>query len=420
MNRLILRRKYKIDPWDWLLIIGLALAPMTNLRLFWKKIGPAELLCAIWTLRYFNPKRIIFSDIFKFFVMLILCFGIGVLIGMSVTPGETDPLGILVWIYLGYISCMIYIGFYKRDVEYTELVLFTGVVVSTVWYMFLYVYSKTISPSIFGVRLWYGGRRYSGGANNPHQLAVLMCGCIFCYLRNVMQKRHILISLLLAACCMMMELATESSTGLVAILLAGVVGIYVFTAKLSRGWKMKAGIMILETAAIMLICVVFFSRITEYVYNWIASDNNGLGRFSIFSHITDSFEKSPVFGTGTGTHSSDSSGEIIEYHNTYLEVLAAGGIMAVLVLLWFTVRIIKKASGDAYSYPVIAVLYAYGIGGFAMRRLPYWWLLTFVIVISEGWKKEKLAALYAEEYEEDEDDEEDENEGDDETGPDEQ
>lgn len=388
MNRLIIKRNVKIDLWDWLLVLGLALAPMTSLRIW--KIGPGEVLCALWTIRYLNFKKIVFSDVFKFFTFFIICVSAGTLIGVYKEPQETNPTGILTWVYLGYIACMIYSGLRKRDSEYIEHLFFIGAVVATCWHLLLYLYSITISRSFFGIGLWYGGVRYAGGATNPHQVALLMCGLTVYFLRNVFTKKHVLFSLIMSACCFTVQMATQSSTGLASVVAACLTFMYVFTARLGTSKKLRAGIIIVETLLIILAVIVFFNPLFDFVYNWIASDKNGLGRFAIFSHIGEVFAESPVFGLGTGAHSETLSGNQLEFHNTYLEVLAAGGIAALLALIWFTFRICKKASADAYFYPLIVQLYTFGLAGFGMRRLPYWWLLTFAILTVEKKRTELM------------------------------
>ena len=44
-----------IERWDWILIIGAILSPMTGLRI--AKVGPAEFLCFVWALRNIHIKR---------------------------------------------------------------------------------------------------------------------------------------------------------------------------------------------------------------------------------------------------------------------------------------------------------------------------------------------------------------------------
>lgn len=387
MNRLIIKRKEKIDLWDWLLVVGLALSPMTSLRIW--KVGPGEFLCALWTLRYLNLKKIFFSDVFKFFVAFILCISIGTLIGIYRTPEGTSPLGIATWIYLGYIACMIYYGLRLRSAEYIEHLFFIGATVSACWHLFLYAYSLTVSRSFFGIGLWYGGGRYAGGATNPHQLALMMSGLSIYFLRNVFKKYNAVFSLAMSVCCLVIELATESSTGLASVAAAYLVFMYVFTARLGASKKMRAGIMIVETLLIILAVVVFFNPLFNFVYNWVSSDKNGLGRLYYVSRFGESFEQSPIFGLGPGTHVINAERNK-EYHNTYLEIVASGGIVAAVAFIWFTLKSIKSFTADVYFYPLLATLYVYGFGGFAMRRLPYWWMLSFALILADKRKQEKM------------------------------
>ena len=56
----------KIRTWDWLLILGLTIAPMTGLRIW--KIGPAEVLTFIWCLRFFPRGRVSNGALMRFFL----------------------------------------------------------------------------------------------------------------------------------------------------------------------------------------------------------------------------------------------------------------------------------------------------------------------------------------------------------------
>ena len=50
----------------------------------------------------------------------------------------------------------------------------------------------------------------------------------------------------------------------------------------------------------------------------------------------------------------------------------------------YTVRIFKLTLRSDWRLLVILIsMYTYGLAGFAMRRLVYWGILTFVLVIAE-------------------------------------
>ena len=131
-----------------------------------------------------------------------------------------------------------------------------------------------------------------------------------------------------------------------------------------------------------LILIVCYPIIYRYTYNWVASDSNGLGRLYIFSSIKGAFIKSPLFGLGPGMHAKDPLG-LKEFHNTYLEILAATGIVGFLAFISLSIKALKKLTADALLIPILISIYAYGLAGFAMRRLAYWVIFIFIFILSE-------------------------------------
>ena len=84
---------------------------------------------------------------------------------------------------------------------------------------------------------------------------------------------------------------------------------------------------------------------------------------------------------GPGVHGSDGT---IEFHNTYLEILACSGAIGGVFFVLYTIRCIRKLwNADWTLIPIIVSIYAYGIAGFAMRRLAYWCVMVFVTVIAK-------------------------------------
>ena len=75
---------------------------------------------------------------------------------------------------------------------------------------------------------------------------------------------------------------------------------------------------------------------------------------------------------------------MIEYHNTYLEVLACSGLVGFFALVRFTLKLLGKIRGDSAFLPVVVAMYAYGLAGFGMRRLVYWGLIVMAYVICEA------------------------------------
>ena len=361
---------------DLLLIVGLTLAPMTGLRVW--RVGPAEILCLIWGLRPLLKRRMRWSDTLSFFVLFLVTLAFGFVIGSFVTPDETSITGLLTWLYLAIISIGMYEGLSKKPLNYVEKLFRTFSVTAILWYLALYIYGRYVSKTFLGAPLWYYSR-FSGGATNPHQVAVMLCGLCFVYVREILDRRRVPLNLFFAASSVYLLLQTSSSTGVLAFFLALLFAIYL--TMLNTFPKSKVQVAVVMTLGIVLIGLFIYSFVYDRFMSWVASDSNGLGRLEIFSSFPETFAKSPIVGLGPGTHGENG---YIEFHNTYLEIAAASGIVGFAVFVLYTVRIFKKIlHGDWRLFPVIIAMYSYGLAGFAMRRLVYWGILIFSIVIAE-------------------------------------
>ena len=376
-GKVILRRS-GIRSWDWLLIFGIILAPMTGLRIW--KVGPAEVLCLLWTLKYYPRRYLKINDTLKFFSLFLTAMFIGMLIGRLKAPGEVNAVGYLTWLYLAYIAMAFYEGLRRNSMDYNEKLLQFVAEYSILWYLFLYYYSRLISTSFFGAPLWYANFRYSGGATNPHQLAVMMCGVAFILLRQAVLRRRRLWSLLLCFICVFLISQTKSSTGYAALALGLLAEVYFFGASRMHGKRQRIALAFAELVIAAALVILFRGQVTQMLYEWIASDKNGLGRLQIFSSFFTAFAKSPLVGLGPGVHGLNGA---IEFHNTYLEILAATGLIGFGVFIVYTVRILKKLSSDMTLVPILIAIYAYGLAGFAMRRLVYWGILMLILAIGE-------------------------------------
>lgn len=362
---------------DWLLIAGLTLAPMTSLRIW--KIGPGEVFCLLWGIKFLYSTRIKHNDIVFFFILFLPALLLGSLAGYIIAPSELSPSDLLTWIYLGVIAISIYKGLKCNSREYNDNLLFLFGIVAMLWYLFLFLFSRYVSRYFLGAPLWYSGRRFSGGATNPHQVAVLLCALCFIFIRQVLLKRNLLISILGLVVSIFLIVGTESSTAIMSVALGVFIGAFFFVGDYAGKYKKK--IMLIMVVAIILLAIIGFNNFIDLFIRWVSKDTNGLGRLDIFASFPNTFIKSPIVGLGPGVHGRNGT---IEFHNTYLEVLAATGLFGGIVFLVFSVRIFKKAIFADWKLLLILIsMYAYGLAGFAMRRLVFWGVISFVVVIAE-------------------------------------
>lgn len=366
-----------IEWMDWILIIGLTLAPMTGLRIW--KVGPGEVLCLLWGARFLFRSKSLRSSTFLFFVSFLLAMAAGSVAGYFIAPRELSVESLLTWVYLAVIAISLYEGLKTKTLQYNETLFFTFAEIATLWNLFLFLYSRFISNTLWGAPLWYHGVRFSGGGTNPHQVAVLLCGLVFVFLRSILKKEKVFRSIVLMGVCVYLMLETASSTGILAITLGFAVFAYFFVADLFPNHKF--GALLVFTGMILLTMLVFARFFYRQFMNWVAGDSNGIGRLEIYASFGSSFVRSPLFGLGPGTHGRLG---LIEFHNTYLEILAATGVIGGLVFFIYSISLFKGTlQADWRLFVVIATMYAYGLASFAMRRLVFWGLIVFSSIISE-------------------------------------
>ncbi len=100
----------------------------------------------------------------------------------------------------------------------------------------------------------------------------------------------------------------------------------------------------------------------------------------IFRTIGIALKKNPIFGLGPGGHAYDGT---MEFHNTYLEILAMTGVVGFFIFAKFSLRIYRVLKSDYTLYLIVLPLYAYGLAGFSMRRLVYWNLIVLAVVLAQ-------------------------------------
>lgn len=370
---------------NWLLVLGLTLAPMTELRVW--KIGPAELFCVLWCVRYLRCyfEGGVNRPLPAFWLSFLLILTAGTLFCMQYYPTESSGFGgLLTWFFMMFLSLGVHAGLSRRTTEEILHILESISFLSAAWYFFLLLYSRIVSSTFFGARLWYGVRRFTGGGANPHQMAILSLGMIFASLFFLLRVKMSRRKRFLHLTCMIVEIyilyLTRSTTVWMAMIVTMAFAVGLVTL---RGIQATSTGNIRLVAFLTISAVVFilgFTWLFSLFMEWVSADSNGLHRFQLYSDIIDPLQKNFLFGLGDGTH-ADSG--YMEFHNTYLEIIGMTGLIGTSLFIVFTVRIIKTLKRDPYLLLIPFALYVYGLAGFGLRRLPYWALTSFVIAIAE-------------------------------------
>lgn len=383
-------KKPFIAYWDWVLIIGLTLAPMTDLRIW--KIGPGEGLVVIWCMRFIykvfsEPFNNLFS---RFWLVFLPIIALGSGFCMLFYPAEGSFSDLMTYLFFFAVTSGILAGLKEKSAREIKNILYTLGIVASFWFMFLYVYSKTVSTTIWGARIWYYRTRFTGGANNPHQVAVLISAVFFLNIIQIIDPVSKLpwkiVSFASCVFCFVIASATKSSTLIVAVVSTTLVFFYYMAI---NRISTKSGRWIATSVLIIIFALLiglFWEKLLEMLMEWIESDANGVGRFEIFESITDMLRKNWLFGLGPGTHGLDGT---IEFHNAYLEILAMGGVLGLGIFILFSVRLFSVLMVEPPVFFCVVPIYAYGMGGFAMRRLVFWGVSAIVVAYAMQLRREK-------------------------------
>ncbi len=372
--------KIRITRYDWILVIGVILAPMTNFR--FGKVGPGEVLCLLWSLKYIKT---LFDDTMfsRFFAVFISVMFVGQALATVFVPEEVAVYGGFTWIYLGTVASLMFNGLKTKSKEYLENLLQVCGAGFSLWFFFIYLYSFCVSSSFLGAPIWYGGVRYAGCAHNPHQFAVGICVAMFVCVRFIIHKKNIPLNIACVILAWIQLVATQSSTGFLATGCSILVLANVQLLRTRAFYGNKAQILAASYAIVIGLTLACSTWLYGSFMDWVKSDPNGEGRLELFSKIGNCYTRCPIsilVGLGPGVHSADENGQgAAEFHNTYLEVLSSTGLMGTFAFALLTVRLIVLFKQEPYYYLPLTALYAFGFSGFAMRRLPYW---TFLVIIA--------------------------------------
>ena len=397
MSTLSLVRKNGLPWFDYLLIAGVILAPMTGLRIW--KIGPSELLCAVWCFRYilYIIQGKFDHFLTKFWVPFFVTLLAGTGFCLLYYPAESSGIeGITTWFFLLFFSLGLLQGLRQHSLQNILKILEKICFGAAIWYPLMWIYSLNVSRFFLGARLWYSTSwtRFTGGADNPHQLALLTLGLTFVSFyfisRVSITKRRKFFHALCIAVFLFLLSMTRSTTAWMAMFFSGAFGIAVMLVMKKQAIRSRQLTALLSLLFFSTVLVLGFSQLYSAFINWVSSDSNGLHRFKLFAYIVEPLQKNPFFGLGDGIHSNSGT---MGFHNSYLEVIAMTGLIGFTLFTVFSVRLFRGLAVDPFLLLTPLAMYVYGLAGFGLRRLPFWALVTALAVVAEKLTNEKKAPL---------------------------
>lgn len=356
-----------------LLILGLLVAPLTSLRVW--KIGPGELLLFLWCLLVMIRRRyIVINLITKFWYIFIFLLTIGTLFGNAIITQRTmeiEEVFTYVFFTLFITSLVTFfdgnnnVQFILKRIYWLDLIFFT----------FLFLYGTYVGQSIFGMKLWFGGVRFTGGALNPHQFAYTSGPMVIAGLYLASEKKSFLKKFLTYASVIpffVMSIATLSAT--LTATFAILFFLFIFLSlTYDKNSQRRTKRIIIFSIIIIILILLSAENLYEIFINFVYSDPNGPGRFELWYDSINTWKLSPIVGLGLYGSAGAERGISIEAHNTYFQLLLNSGIIGLSLYLYFVYKLGKFTIKSKHAFLMVMFFVLYGFGGYSFRRVYIWY-----------------------------------------------
>lgn len=314
----------------------------------------------------------------RFWVTFIVAVSIGTLVGVNLTPDETQALDLFTWFYLAIISVGTDSVARNRTSCQISALLRTWAVGFTTINGVLYFLTTVGVSSIGSVPLTFWGQRFTGGSVNPHLIAMPLAMALYVQLSTAITTKEVMrkaVYLALGVVSYVVVLATVSSTALAAIWATAVTApVLIFSA--SRRTRERRFVAL--TASFVVLILVFllsWDRVSDFFVSFVESDPSGADRLDRWKGFTYILDTSPFVGLGPGVHAPLGG----EFHNSYIEILAFSGVFGLVALVVFLVATIVRLSGFGLSVAIALPGMYFGIAGFSLRRLTFWVVLSLLL-----------------------------------------
>ncbi|MUG92465.1 hypothetical protein F7734_08340 [Scytonema sp. UIC 10036] len=381
--------------------IAIALTNATQARLTGLPIGVGEVMILMWLI--FLLRRILISKYhfmtsivrinFWFWLFAFTSLSLGLLIaeftGLKASGVERDFLAF-------FLMLLISIGLSLSKHFYAEtekiILYFLSFSLSFLFIVFLF-------PLKLPITLWYGGVRFTGWAENPNQLALLLSLVPFLILHLLSQENNILRIwyLLLITICFVLGIATGSD----ALLVAWIAGfgtliylailklfIYLFNRNLKTFKKniyQKISGIFFVTTSLIIINIIYLVNASSSA-NLYDKDPQASERVILWKHGIAAILHSPLFGLGPGAHSGEVGPFLnFEAHNTFIDWGASTGIIGLIAYISLLTWIAWNAWQQKYIFLFVAVISLAGFSTFhyVLRHPVFWFYLQVIMTLSQ-------------------------------------
>jgi len=349
---------------ETLLGIGLGLGYLTSLR-FIGKIGLSEIIILISIIILFLKNHKVFfiykrnlENYIKFYILfvLILQLPLVTLTTSLITDYNLDPKYIISFIMGGVLAFSLSNASQFNEFNFSKLTLF---------FFYTFVGTNLITFIFFPSSI--ESYRYTGGAENPNQLAIYASSLSL--LLIIYQKKLAIIAL---PVILWIVLQTKSDNYLLTIYLT-IIFYFVFIFFFHSTHKFSLRViffLIISTLASYILIKVYSDEILEL---WLVADTGNL-RVTLMQSGLEVVSQSPIVGWGAGSFSGFAPFGAKEAHSTPIDLAMQLGIIFPILFYGIMIVAMFRKIMDK-EYLVAAFIVGFIVSGlfhFTARHFTFW------------------------------------------------
>jgi hypothetical protein len=397
---------------DALLATGILLSTASQLRVGGSPVGPGEACLAIWVVaslareadRLGPPLTKPLASLLIFWALFAASQAIGEIVGLA-HERIRDPVSarhdVAAYLLIAAVSCLSVIepGASERLRRVAWVLVASGalcliVQLADAWNV---IHVPILDP-------WYWDR-FRGWSENPNQLALLAAALTLLSL-HLAQTAGGVLARMAALCCGTVPLTvgvlTKSDSFTLFLIVATAALLLPWTVTLLRmldqrpTWLSVAVSIAILTLPISLLAIApFVTSIARQSQDFATSvyedSNQGEARVELWSEALAIGTKAGMLGFGPGPHLTDKRGEEapppnFESHNTVLDLLTQGGMLAVCIfigLLWSALATAWRAGFVVPPALLIGLVIAFAMFHIVTRH-PIFWFAVALCLVGEG------------------------------------
>ena len=393
---------------DMLLALGLVITAATQLRLGGLPIGPGEVVVMVWLclagLRQMLSRQLILTPaltrVLSVWFVLAVSLCVGMTVGLVVEPFQNyDGMARDTVAYVFVFSFSVMMAIAMSDAADRRRLSWRIVAIGSIS-LILQIAGGLGKLPMPGVDPWYWDR-FRGWAENPNQLGffALFIALLSLHLADQATTRFESMQALGATVpAFVAGLMSRSDSFVIGLFVSW--GLFITLKSVAwlkdtdmaptlRGAAVALALLALPLA--IMISVPFASAALssiERVSNQVYSDNDqGDTRLHLWAEAIDKGIQSGLVGFGPGPHLTSKSfkrppPEKFEVHNTLLDLLTQGGVVAMGAFVWISITALLAASraGHPALAALVAGLLVFSMFHYALRQPIFWFGIVLCLL----------------------------------------